>query len=187
MKIKFLGLIGTSLGRYPVWLVRIAGSGSSKPNPNTSRNLETNKKKTNNWLKVQSPNKTPVLLLLSLPSFHSFGWVCAAKTARCRFFLTTSGVAVQCLWTCLNCFCFLCNLLTKRERERERERHTHTHTHTHGETDREMIDLEQPKKLGDETENNSDEGGEGRGEERRGGEEDGGGGVVESLDNSSYY
>jgi hypothetical protein len=59
--------------------------------------------------------------------------------------------------------CFLCNLL--KPTKRERERHTHTHTLTHGETDREMSDLEQQKKLGDETENNSDEGGEGRGEE----------------------
>ncbi len=57
----------------------------------------------------------------------------------------------------LNCFCAtwcLCNLLTKRE--------THTRARARGETDREMIDLEQQKKLGDETENNGDEGGEGR-------------------------
>jgi len=46
-----------------------------------------------------------------------------------------------------------------------------------------MSDLEQQKKLGDETENKSDEGGEGEG---RGRGEEGVGGVVESLDNSSY-
>jgi hypothetical protein len=53
-------------------------------------------------------------------------------------------------------------LLTKRERD------THTHSLARGEIDREMIDLEQQKKLGHEIENNGDEGGEGRGGEGRG-------------------